>query len=218
MKITESIKKYLGDLDMDSYHRYKSWDFCYEAFAVSQKNDRHALELGFYLASWGMYRGSCALLQKNYKVHEKAVDILFSQEAQAIKCKMGFKLSKENIHQILKIKEKLSNYYTNVNVSPTDTLISKIMLGTLGCMPAYDEYFIAGIKSVVWGRSSFNEHSLLYLFKFIEDNELDVLDAQTYISEKLNTHYPVMKVLDMYFWQKGYEIEQKNRQKQKSRY
>lgn len=36
------------------------------------------LQLGFYLAGWGMYRGSTFLLQHAYTVHLGAVDCLAS--------------------------------------------------------------------------------------------------------------------------------------------
>lgn len=32
-----------------------------------------------------------------------------------------------------------------LHVSPTDTLVTKVLLGTLGCIPAYDTFFINGV-------------------------------------------------------------------------
>ncbi len=156
MKIEDTIKKCVSSIYQDSHHRYKSWDHCHKAFAVSEKNDRHALELAFYLASWGMYRGSSGLLQKNHLIHEGAVDILFEAEAFKLKCSSTLEVTRDDIGAILSLKKKLSDYYEPIafvngkeetkNVSPTDTLISKILLGTLGCIPAYDQYFIVGLK------------------------------------------------------------------------
>src|SRR3989338_201229 len=42
----------------------------------------------------------------------------------------------------------LKKYYGGNGISPTNTLISKVMLGTLGCVPAYDTSFIQGLRKV----------------------------------------------------------------------
>ena len=55
--------------------RYKSWEWCHQAFIdkkddISEENIEFlSLHLAFYLASWGMYRGSSFLLQKDYRIH-----------------------------------------------------------------------------------------------------------------------------------------------------
>lgn len=221
MEIKETIERCLKDISKDPYHRYKSWDHCHKAFAVSEKNDRHALELAFYLASWGMYRGSSGLLQKNHMIHDKAVDILFRAEAQKIKCSTSFEVSKNDIDAIKHLKKELSDYYKEIDfvkwtgetkkISPTDTLISKILLGTLGCIPAYDQYFITGMnekfKDQNKGLSVFDDTSINFLFDFIKKNKKDIAAAQNYISNEWHSHYPVMKIVDMYFWQIGFETE-----------
>ncbi len=50
--------------------------------------DMLALHLGFYLASWGMYRGSSFLLQKDYKVHVPIVKIIINNENDFLVYKM----------------------------------------------------------------------------------------------------------------------------------
>lgn len=52
--------------------------------------DYLSLQLAFYLASWGMYRGSSFLLQKDYKIYIPVVeevlkskyDILFGMKCE----------------------------------------------------------------------------------------------------------------------------------------
>ena len=60
-------------IEDDKYHRYKSWEHCYRYFKKNKNKelnyDYAALQLAFYLASWGMYRGSSILLWKDYKIH-----------------------------------------------------------------------------------------------------------------------------------------------------
>lgn len=79
------IRTYFNETVKDSHGRYMSWRHCYNAF-VENRNDADekmfdylALHLAFYLASWGMYRGSSFLLQKDYKVHIPVVRILLEK-------------------------------------------------------------------------------------------------------------------------------------------
>ena len=221
VSINEIIEKYLSGITSDEFHRYKSWDNCFQAFSVSSQTDIQVLELAFYLASWGMYRGSSGLLQKNHLIHKGAVDIIFSKQNQILKCNELRDVKKDNINAILSVKSELAEYYSSINftkgtdrpkpISPTDTLLSKIMLGTLGCTPAYDRYFIDGLKEMKLIHSSFNEASLYELFSFIELNKNEIEQAQKFIKVKINRHYPLMKILDMYFWQIGYDKELKGK-------
>jgi len=221
MKIVSTIEKYLTSITLDDFHRYKSWDNCYQAFSTPKQSDTQVLELAFYLASWGMYRGSGGLLQKNHLIHKGSVDILYSKTSQKLKCNQNTEVSKANINDILYLKEELAKHYSSIYftkgtdnpkpISPTDTLLSKIMLGTLGCVPAYDRYFIDGLKEMEMEHASFNKASLNELFNFIDKNQNEVIQAQKLILSKTQIHYPQMKILDMYFWQIGYDKELKGK-------
>lgn len=80
MDIINTIERYLDGILEDEFHRYKSWDNCYIAFQEKKKTEIHTLQLAFFLASWGMYRGSGGLLQKNHLIHEGAVDIILHED------------------------------------------------------------------------------------------------------------------------------------------
>ena len=68
--INEILKSFINE-EEKSFHRFNSWNNCYSFFqnkyfkynSDDDYDDRAALHLGFYLASWGMYRGSTFLLQ-----------------------------------------------------------------------------------------------------------------------------------------------------------
>jgi hypothetical protein len=47
---------------------------------VAADRDHAALQLGFYLASWGMYRGSGFLLQHAYTIHLGVIDQLVAPQ------------------------------------------------------------------------------------------------------------------------------------------
>jgi hypothetical protein len=65
--------------------------------------------------------------------------------------------------------------------------------------------------------SSFNEASLNELFHFIDDNKKEIDLAQKLIKTKTQIHYPLMKILDMYFWQIGYDKEVKEKKQKKAK-
>src|SRR5215471_11577824 len=64
---------------LSEHHRYRSWEHCFGYFRKAKPDgvlaslDHAALQLGFYLASWGMYRGSSFLLQHTYTVHKSVI-------------------------------------------------------------------------------------------------------------------------------------------------
>ncbi len=195
-------------------HRYKSWDNCYQAFSGNSPEEIHALHLGFYLASWGMYRGSSGLLHKNHLVHKGAVEIIFKEKYQKLKCGMEQEISHEMINDILDLKRDLGEHYVKQftkfkPISPTDTLISKVLLGTLGCVPAYDRFLIDGLKAKGMQHFKFQEDSLKELFWFIMENEVEISQCQKQIIETTGLYYPLMKIVDMFFWQVGYGLPQK---------
>lgn len=226
MEITPTIDKYLDGIIADEFHRYKSWDNCYQAFHVDKMSEIHTLELAFYLASWGMYRGSSGLLQKNHLIHKGAVEILFHKESLKLKCDKDNEVSKKNINEILVLKSRLAEHYRNIYfkkgndnlkpISPTDTLLSKIILGTLSCIPAYDRYFIDGMKEMKMKYTTLDINSLNDLFWFIDNNKNEIDNAQKLIRTKTGKHYPIMKIVDMYFWQIGYdkELEEKSKKRE----
>lgn len=215
--ISNIIEKYQNSISSDEFHRYKSWDHCFQAFSDSEKSEILNLKLAFYLASWGMYRGSSGLLQKNHLIHKGAVEILLRETNQKLKCSDMVEVKSENVKAILALKDELAKHYRRIYfskgtekprpISPTDTLLSKIILGTLGCVPAYDRYFIEGLKEMNMVHSSFNEASLIELFRFIDNNKKEFAQAQTLIKIRSKKHYPYMKLVDIYFWQIGYEKE-----------
>lgn len=142
---------------------------------------------------------------------------MFSSEGQKLKCNSKNDVVRNNIKDILNLKIKLAEHYSIIYftkgaekskpISPTDTLLSKILLGTLGCVPAYDRYFIIGMKEMKMKNTTFNDTSLNELFDFIEENKNEIGNAQKQIQTKTSRHYPIMKILDMYFWQIGYDKE-----------
>lgn len=159
-----------------------------------------------YLASWGMLRGSTKLLQHSYKIHNDIIPKIVNRNTQKLieKSKApDFYNYLENIEEIESLYKNIEEYYDKNKIPPTDTLISKIILGTTSLMPAYDSNLKKGISE----QKKYNDYlitgkykisSLKTLFQFYCDNK-DMF-------ELANTrHFPPMKLIDMYFWQLGLE-------------
>lgn len=87
--IIKSSTEYYNNLKAGENGRYRSWEHCYSYFIKGRSSkeidyDYLSLQLAFYLASWGMYRGSSFLLQKDYKVHIPVVKELLSKKYDAL--------------------------------------------------------------------------------------------------------------------------------------
>lgn len=194
----------------DSNHRFKSWEHCYGAFNnLDNPTDHLALHLAFYLASWGMYRGSCGILWKDYTIHMDAVNII--KRFHSLRKEW---ITMDDVSQIMKLYKALKDYYSKIayykpenktsplNLAATDTLITKIMLGTIGCVPALDDLFKRAFHCQ---GKQLDEELLKRIIDCSQSNKDTIQQCQRYISEKLHCFYPSMKVVDMYFWQEGFD-------------
>lgn len=220
-KIIQALIQYSKYYTYDNNGRHKSWEYCYSRF-VSARNkpstdiDALSLNLAFYLASWGMYRGSSFLMQKDYKIHIPAVEIILKNEyscLSGIECNTYISAYAQSA--LSGVTEELRAYYSEIRKQVkgdkpsgqiSDTLITKILLGTLGCVPAYDRFFICGIKSEKISTGNFNMSSILKLADFYEANSV-LLEAGRQLFTIGDIPYPQMKILDMGFWHIGYDNE-----------
>ena len=215
MDILRVVKKYLVQITKDKNHRFTSWENCYQVFQSEKNIDTLSLQLAFYLASWGMYRGSSALLQKSYKIHTGAVKILLSKTYQKYEHINPIELSETDISSILKLNEDLKKYYYSIEfqsrgskkkkIKASDTLLTKIILGSIGCTPAYDRLFILGLKKKGFKYYRPNRSSLREIIEFSKKYNPKLIKAQRIIYKKTKIKYPIMKIIDMYFWQVGYD-------------
>jgi len=173
-----------------------------------------SLHLAFYLASWGMYRGSSFLLQKDYKVLSPIVEKILKPEYD---CLFGLACTdvrnRDVWAQLKKLSDCISAHFQPIrdevagrkvasSVSPV--LITKILMGTLGCVPAYDRFFEEGAKYLDLEKKSYNEDSLLELADIYEEYN-DRLEEARRGMRTDDLIYPQMKLLDMGLWQVGFE-------------
>lgn len=216
--IQQKVKEFFEEIEMDKHHRLRSWEYCYEFFRKSPTDiDKACLHLGFYLASWGMYRGSGFLLHKDYLIHEDLVTELLSPQYNLIKNITADDLplteKSDKVEAIFSLKEEIKKHYKRKNIfvfrkgtkteaSVTDTVITKILMGTLGCTPAYDRFFISGLEKENIEFTSFTPLHFSRMTEFCEKHKSSFREAKNY-HRHASIEYPIMKIIDMYFWKLG---------------
>ena len=204
----------------DPHGRYLSWQHCYNAFTTSRgvldENtfDYLALHLAFYLASWGMYRGSSFLLQKDYKVHIPVVKILMEEQYNSLVGIMAEELIKdENLSLLEDVSARIRKAYADekpsiegITNNATDTLVTKILLGTLGCVPAYDRYYVQAVKQYGISAGGYNKESVRDVAKYYLSHKDEFETVRAELSTR-GVEYPVMKLMDMCMWQVAFEAD-----------
>jgi len=180
--------------------------------AIAADRDHAALQLGFYLASWGMYRGSSFLLQHAYTVHLGVIDQLMAPRFSVL-WEQEFGAGNDDVNLVpivLETIDAVREAYRPFAPSAesrqaSDTLVTKIILGTFGCLPACDRFFIDGFKSANFRYSYLNAKFLERILAFCRDNLRELRGEQESIERIGGMRYPLMKLIDMYFWQIGFD-------------
>ena len=218
-ELISAAQTFYDDARANENGRSRSWEHCYRVFRDARTDpspdyDYLSLHLAFYLASWGMYRGSCFLLQKDYKVLSPVVEEVLKPEYD---CLFGVACTDLREPGVQDRLEKLSDYIAahfrpirnevagrEVASQVSPVLITKILMGTLGCVPAYDRFFEEGARHLGLEKKSYNEDSLLELADIYEAHN-DRLEEARRGMRTDDLIYPQMKLLDMGFWQGGFE-------------
>ena len=93
-----------------------------------------ALNLAFYLASWGMYRGSSFLLDKSYKIHIEPVKLIFSKDELWEGPLSSIELTAfgKELANVYGVGDKVRASNNGISGNMTDTLFTKILLGLTG--------------------------------------------------------------------------------------
>lgn len=222
----------------DEHSRFRSYDHIHSVYLQNRKNnspatlDYVALHLFAFLGSWGMICRGSFLLQKDYRFLIPVVKILNQSKYDNL-CDIDLtdpKLDKEwYINTVIELIEELKKYFMSQTYyklekgnkendgytlkSVSDTVIGKILLGTLSCIPAYDRYVVKGMKAEsicgTLGRKSLSD-----LVDYCRKNKKALTDVMASVNvevQKKNASlkYSVAKTLDMIFWVYGIEIESK---------
>src|SRR3989344_1515195 len=127
---------YSKDEGRKPWARYSSFDYCFNYFQgfknkeelISKNNIQNScLHLAFYLASWGMLRGSSFLLQKSIKFYEPLIKYISSKEKDFWKIDVS-NYSDSNIKKLLDCADDIVSVLgNNGQYKVSNTLYTKIM-------------------------------------------------------------------------------------------
>jgi hypothetical protein len=208
MDIARNLQAYLGAREPTG--RYTSFDYCYNHFQSHRNSglaelaspsgmELSCLHLGFFLASWGMLRGSSDLLKRSIKHYVPLIEVIASVDPSVWEID-AHAYTDESMRLLL---EAASQLRAALPEGASDTLVTKIMLGVFGCVPAFDSYFKKGL-----GVSRFGMKSLRKIAGFYQDNA-EAIEAHRVptrdfaTGEETTQVYTRAKVIDMIFFVEG---------------
>lgn len=150
MNIKTNLRKYLDG--RQPFARYSSFDYCFNYFQAYREAgtirkissptnlELSCLQLSFYLASWGMLRASSVLLQKSVRHYIPVISAIASISPKQWEIDADC-YTESNIAVLTDIASQLR---ATLPDGASDILVTKIMLGVFGSVPALDNYFCSG--------------------------------------------------------------------------
>lgn len=210
--IDANLKTFLDDRTPQA--RYASFDYCYNYFqearetrTVDQLADHDhrmlsCLQLGFYLASWGMMRGSGDLLYRSVRDLVPVVECIAAEPANV--WDLGAGDLANNPDAVLALNRRIR---TAFNIKASDILVTKMMLGVFGCIPAFDRYFQLGFPCATMCKDAVVRIGKYYAANqtSIDGYDIRTLDFDT--GDDTERRYPASMVIDMVFFQEGIYVE-----------
>lgn len=166
------------------------------------------LQIGLYLASWGMMRGSSPILQLSVRAFTPLLHTIAATPSRIWDIDLDT-YTPETIQLLLGIKEAiLTSLQESTNPSPwipSDMLVSKIMLGIFGNTLACDTYFTTAFGIRHFDTKGRGQIAQVYQTHktHMDTIALRTLDCDT----GCQTHraYPKAKILDMVGFIEGFK-------------
>lgn len=206
--IEDTVSRYFAHRDPGA--RYTSFDYCFNHFqqhrtAVATWGEPSGMEascfhLAFYLASWGMLRGSSGLFQRSARHLVPLIETIASVPGEVWSLDLD---SYDSSGIDLAHRTALDIRRALLPVEASDILVTKVMLGVFGCVPAFDTYFKKG-----FGVATFSRASLRQIGDFYRDNSR-IIDQLRQPTLDFTTGKPTMrlytraKIVDMVFFIEG---------------
>lgn len=206
--IEAAVDRYLRDRDANA--RYASFDYCFNHFQQHRTAaaawgeptgmEVSCLQLGFYLASWGMLRGSTDLLQHSARHLVPLIEMIAAAPPEL----WDLDLDRYDTKGIQLVYETALDVRRALRpVGASDILVTKVMLGVFGCVPAFDTYFKKG-----FGVSTFSTASLTLVGEFYRTHApaIDQLREPTldFVTGQPTARlYTRAKMVDMIFFIEG---------------
>ncbi|MHB8626645.1 MAG: hypothetical protein ACYDBJ_05405 [Aggregatilineales bacterium] len=222
-EIEANVSKFLSERDASA--RNASFDYCFNYFQTARERgeisalandenlEKSCLHLGFYLASWGMLRGSSFLLKgSSLAVFKRVIEAIANAEPLIWELDVD-KYEAPAIEAILDFGKRLAIAFHPHETRVTDALKTKIVLGVFGNVPAFDSFFTGAFRAANSNkRVGFNRTALENVARFYNDHQSAIdswCDRTTTLDfskgETTSRHYTRGKVIDMIFFQQGFD-------------
>lgn len=184
-EITRNVRLFLreGSHDEPSRRRERSWDLCFNYFQdnprPTQNMELSCLQLGYYLASWGMLRGSSFLFTKTNVMHYQDSIAVIEEHNEIMN---GIDVDQYNDEHTLAHLDS-AWYALKDSLLPeggsSTTLISKVMMGVWGCMPSFDTFFINTMRTTagdnkIRGLNGASNQALLALYELWKEHQEEI--------------------------------------------
>lgn len=209
--------RYLEELLQRENQEEWVWYHCFNYFCDSRYRlltatdyNMLSLHLSVYLAQANMYHGSSFILQNGYKVHREAIELICASDYHVLSgiSSQALGLS-ENQEKLFDLTRKITAIYHRIRQatyerlgkkepeSPvSQQLITKVLLGTLGCVPAFDSRALSVFKQFNLGPQTFSPESVASLVAFYQREASDFAELEVIIQRR-QLNVPQMKLVDI---------------------
>lgn len=198
--------------------RDASYDFCYLYFQRNKgklggKNmECSCIHLWSYLASWGMLRGSSALLQCSPAVLKELIKYFDSISNSAIWDADVDTYDSKTKQLIIDVYNKIASILkNNTHNAPSVTLVTKIMLGVFGCVPAFDTFFTKTFRVLYDDFKSVRDTELSDINDFYTKHKVIidkiVIPVMDFDGNPTTYYYKKAKLIDMFGFMVGQHVK-----------
>jgi hypothetical protein len=214
LDLDANLRRYLdggtGSDGRTPNERYASFDYCFNYFQSFRESGKvsalaspaniqlSCLQLGFYLASWGMLRGSADLLQKSARHLMHVIEVVARTDTSLWELDAHC-YTESNIQRLVELASTIRRTHPRMS----DILVTKIMLGVFGSVPAFDTNFKRGCRVATFGPKALRKIGAFYREHAEVINAYRVSTLDFVSGERTQRPYTRAKVIDMVFFIEG---------------
>jgi hypothetical protein len=187
----------------------------YDLVKNQSRAELTALWLTSFLSHWGMYRASSNLPETNISFMTDLVQVLLDRRSGILKPFFHIEFDELRFLDEKQLDSVLKNFREWLDgngVTPTATLISKIILGLTQTLPAYDRFFCSGLAAAAKGTAGnsairrFDGKGIRLLSTWASEQKWPDLKSRLCGSDA-SIKLPMARMVDIVFFQAGSEIE-----------
>ncbi len=206
--VRSNIKRIIAPYHVPE-HSATSFDYCFNYFQsfadkkrqrdLASKDNRRmsCLQIGWFLANWGMLRGSSFLRAYSITHFEPLIDYIANCDERLWHIDVD-SYTDENIRLLVESKKDIQRIFgIDGKHNVTDTLATKVMMAVFGNVPAFDRFFQQGLN--MHGCTEKHLHTLHQIYlrnrTAFDDSNVFTLDV---VTKKPTTRpYPKGRLMDI---------------------